>query len=190
MHKFTVADPAGHSVGSGEIVGLSTEQIATRGHRVEPVGQGKDGVTPVRVLEPLQFKTGEVIYLDRALKGDASTPATAKAPPTSKAKAQKAEKRDVNGDTPEMAEMRKGFQAELDNRYQAGRAAMLEEIKARNAVIEAAEAASDAVAQAKSALDKEQDPAKRVELQRALDVALEAEDAANKAVEGLPKLEG
>lgn len=202
MHKFKVEDPAGHSVGSGEIIGLSAEQLASRAHRVEVLDEKRSAVTRVRVIEALQFKAGEVLHLDRAPKDSTGTPAAAKAPA-----AAKREKRDANGDTPEMAQLRGQFDASFakqakeleaakaaieDARAEgavAGRLAMLEEIKARNTVFDAAEAAADAVVKAKQAHDAEPDAEKRKALQAALDAAIEAQLVADKAVEELPEIE-
>jgi len=203
MHKFKVEDPAGHSVGSGEILGLSAEQLASRAHRVEVLDDKRSAVTRVRVIEALQFKAGEVLHLDRAPKDSTGTPAAAKAP----AAAPKREKRDANGDTPEMAQLRGQFDASYAKQakeleaakaavedakakgIKAGRIAMLEEIKARNAVFEAAEKAAEAVIDAKKALDAEPDAEKRKPLQAALDAALEAEETANAAADDLPELQ-
>lgn len=202
MHKFKVEDPAGHSVGSGEIIGLSAEQLASRAHRVELLDEKRSAVTRVRVIEALQFKAGEVLHLDRAPKDSAGTPAAAKAPA-----APRREKRDQNGDTPEMAQLRGEFDAswakqakELEaakaaveearaEGVKAGRAAMFEEIKARNAVFDAAEAAADAVVEAKQEHDAEPDAEKRKALQQALDAAIEVQLVADKAVEDLPEIE-
>lgn len=203
MHKFKVEDPAGHSVGSGEIIGLSAEQLASRGHRVEVLDEKRSAVTRVRVIEALQFKAGEVLHLDRAPKDSTGTPAAAKAP----AAAPKREKRDANGDTREAAQLRGQFDASYAKQakeleaakvaleeakaegVKAGRIAMLEEIKARNAVFDAAEVAADAVVKAKQDHDAEPDAEKRKALQLALDAAIEAQLVADKAVEDLPEIE-
>lgn len=205
MHKFKVEDPAGLSVGSGEIIGLTAEQLSSRAHRVELLDdQPSSGqvVARVRVIEALQFKAGETVRLDRAPKDPAGTPAAAKPPA-----APKREKRDANGDTPEMAQLRRQFDASYEKQgkeleaarakvedaraegVKAGRVAMLEEVKARNALFEAAEAAADAVVKAKQAHDADPDPEKRKPLQKSLDEAIEAQIAADKAIEDLPEIE-
>lgn len=195
MEKYTVSGGP-LSVGSGELLALTAAQLATRAHNVEILAEAdKKGLTKVKAIAGLVFKEGEEIHLDRVPKGN-GLPA-AEAPAKGKAKA---EKRDENGDTPEMAQLRKMFDASYaklrseaksarEEGVKAGRAEMLAEIERRNELFEAAAKAEEAVTVAKAAHEAEADPEKRKPLQVALTKAQEDLDAADKAVADLPKLE-
>lgn len=198
MEKYTVAGGP-LSVGSGEILALTSAQLATRRHNVEVLAGegGKTGLTKVRAINLLAFKEGEVVHLDRVPKGNAV--AGAAKPVAKRAKESKEPKRDANGDTPEMAEMRNQFDrayAEIKRQLDtarsdgvaAGRAAMLAEIETRNAVFEAADQAEQERSKAKAALDAESDADKRKPLQAALKASEEALAKAEKAVTDLPEL--
>lgn len=204
MHKFVVEAP-GLMVGSGEIMALTDAQFDGRAHNVEVLDKhGK--LTHVRVITPLQFKAGEELHMERVPKGATAPAASA---PEKAAKPPK-EKRDANGDTPEMAAMRRtfdtsygqlqkkleaevtGFPAKLDaarlEGHAAGRAELLAEVKARNALFDAADEAAKAVDVAQAKLEAEADPDKRQALQKAVDAALEAQIAADDAADKLAEL--
>ena len=172
MHKFKVEDPAGLMVGSGEIVGLTLEQLATRSHRVEVLDGKPSALTRVRVLDPVQFKAGEELQFERAPKDGTGTAPLAK-PPTA-AKAPKARKSDIE-------------KAYADG-VAEGREAMLAEVVARNALWEEVEASTEAANAAQQAHDAEADDAKRGPLKEALVSALQRKVAAEKAVKDLPEL--
>jgi hypothetical protein len=48
-----------YSVGAG-IVGLSAAQAKTRAHNLKPVKTGNDGAGEYEIVNPIQFKRGEV----------------------------------------------------------------------------------------------------------------------------------
>ena len=182
----------------GTILHLSVDQATARSHRLSAAGEhkGKEGLGRYRADSAVAFKAGESLAIegevDKSVAKNLSGTIAAKAPT-----GPKREKRDANGDTPEMAQLRgellKAHAEQLTTAkaegVKAGRLAMLEEIKARNAVFDAAETAADAVVKAKQAHDAEPDADKRKPLQQALDAAIEAQLVADKAVDDLPEIE-
>jgi hypothetical protein len=186
---------SGASVPGGTVVYLTGAQAHARAHLVRPVKDGHKSLRDTKRLaffsdRPIFFKAGEMIELegeiDRGVAlaiGDDPVPGT----PTQPAKPA-GEKRDENGDTPEMAQMRKQFDAAYARARQDARRELLTEIEQRNALIDEADAATEAADKAKLALEAEADAEKRKALQKALDVALEAQAKADKLVSDLPEL--
>lgn len=169
MHTFKVKDPAGLTVGSGEIVALTAEQLAPRAHRVELLDEKPSKLNRVRVIEPIQFKAGEELQLERAPKDGTGTAALAK--PPAAAKPVKAKKSDL--------------EAAHAAGIAEGRKAMLAEVEAYNAALDKADEAQDAVAQATAALEAEPDPEKRKPLEKAVEDAQAAAKAADEAAAAL-----
>ncbi|RYE48337.1 MAG: hypothetical protein EOP24_07970 [Hyphomicrobiales bacterium] len=187
---------SGASVPGGTVVYLTGAQAHARAHLVRPVKDGHKSLKDTKRLafvsdRPVFFKAGEMIELEGEIdRGVAlaigDDPATAT--PTKPAKAPASEKRDENGDTPEMAQMRQRFDADFARARTDARRELLSEIEQRNTLIDEADAAAEAADKAKLALEAEADAEKRKPLQKALDAALEAQAKADKLVNDLPEL--
>lgn len=159
MHKHTVSGGA-LMLGSGEIALLTAAQLASRRHNVEVLAETKAG-TKIRVINPLTFKEGEEIELDRIPKSaNAPVPDAFAAKPEKKpGKGALAKARD-EGKAEGLAEL----ETKVAAAHRVGRAEMLAEVMARNELLdaldaaqEAHEAADDAAKPAaKTALDKAQ----------------------------------
>lgn len=190
------------------VMHLTADQADARRHLLTPVKDWHDKRdAPTKRLaftakEPVLFKAGEELELDLVdgkvppLLADALRVAPEPAPAA----------RNEDGDTPEMAEMRKMFDAsyaalkkQLDDAkaeieaarsegHKEGRAELLAEVERRNALIDTADAAAAAADEARLAHESETDPEKRKQLQAKLDAALEAQEVADKAVDDLPEL--
>lgn len=175
MQKITVAG-APLMLGSGEIALLTPAQLATRRHNVEVLDQGKDGAAKIRVLEPLTFKVGETLTLERVPKGAAPEMREQTAAPAKEDK--KPSKKALQGaydegfEAGKAAGVESGKDALLKARSEA-RAELLDEIAARNDVIDALEAAQAA----EEALGSDATDEQRAEAKAAVEAAQAAVDA-------------
>lgn len=194
------------------VMHLTADQAGARRHLLTPVKDWHSKETaakrlPFSAKEPVLFKAGEELELD--LVDGKIPPSLAEAmagTEPAEVPALDATARDENGDTPEMAALRKSFDASWTGLqkqlaeakaaidvaraegHAAGRAELLAEVEQRNALIDAADAAAQAVVEATAKHEAEADPEKRKPLQAALDKAIEAQVAADKAVDELPDL--
>ena len=175
MHKITVSGGP-LTLGSGELALLSKEQLASRRHNVEVIKEHKDGSADVRVVNVLMFKEGEELTLNRIPKASAPAVQAQASPEPDKGRAPSKKALQAARDEGFDAGRTAGI-ADLDNKVaeakQAGRAEMLAEVQARNALFETLEGAeADLLALAADASDEEKAMA-----QKAVDDAQAAVDA-------------
>lgn len=156
---------------------LSDEQLASRRHLVDVLGRPGKAGTRVRTREVLQFKIGETI----GIEGDVP---------------KHLQQVDVAGDEakPDKAAGKAG-KAAIDKAraegHAAGRAEMLAEVTARNAVFDLADEALEKLTTAEAALAaaaQQGSAAETVELTQAVADAKAAHDAAEAAIAALPEL--
>lgn len=184
MQTYKIEAPL--TFGPGAALELDARQLADRRHAVTVTEGGEDGGKVVTSAH-VSFKAGEIIGIDGeppkgvvaiTVKGglrkgrSRGTPAqqvTAAKVAESKATAAALEKARAEG-------------------HKAGRAEMLAEVVKRNEMIEAEEAAADALAAAEDALAAGAD-AEKPKLQAAVDAAKAALETAQSAVAALPAIE-
>ena len=139
MHKHTVSGGA-LMLGSGEIALLTAAQLASRRHNVEVLDETKSNAK-IRVINPLTFKEGEVIELERI-------PKSANAP-VADALAAKPEKKPSKGALAKAHDEGKAeglaeLEIKIAEARKVGRAEMLAEVLKRNELLDALDAAQEA----------------------------------------------
>ncbi|CAN7585416.1 hypothetical protein LJR016_004313 [Devosia sp. LjRoot16] len=195
QERREVTFASGASVPGGTVMYLTGAQAHDRGHLVRPVKDGHKNIKDSKRLgfvsdKPVFFKAGETVELEGEIdRGVALAIGEDPAPGTPAKTARKpGPERHANGDTPEMAQLRRQFNAAYDRARTDARRELLGEIEKRNALIDAADAAAEVAEKAKAAHEAEPDAEKRKPLQKALDDALEAQAKADKLVNDLPEL--
>lgn len=195
QERRDVTFASGASVPGGTVMYLTGAQAHDRGHLVRPVKDGHKNIKDTRRLafvgdKPVFFKGGEVIELEGEIdRGVALAIGDEPAPGTpAKGSSKPGADRDENGDTPEMAQLRRQFEAAYARARTDARRELLDEIEKRNALIDAADTAAEVAEKAKAAHEAEPDAEKRKPLQKALDDALDAQARADMLVNDLPEL--
>lgn len=166
MHKHTVTGGA-LMLGSGEIALLTAAQLASRRHNVEVLEETKSSAK-VRIINPLSFKEGEVLELERLPKS-ANAPAADAFAPQPEHKTKKPT-RDALAKAHEegKAEGLAALETKVAEARRIGRGEMLAEVMTRNGLLDALDAAQEAFDAADEA-DKEAAKAKLDDAQKAVD---------------------
>lgn len=184
MQTYKIEAPL--TFGPGAVLELDARQLSDRRHAVTVTEGGEDGGTVVTSAH-VSFKAGEIIGID----GD---PPKGVAAVTIKGGLRKGRSR---GTPAQQVTAAKGAESKASaaaleraraEGHKAGREEMLAEIVKRNGLIEAEEAAADALAAAEDALAAGAE-ADKPALQAAVDAAKTALATAQAAVAALPAIE-
>ena len=178
MHKIIVPAPQ-LMLGSGEVIGLSAAQLASRRHNVEVIEQAKNGSATVRIINPLTFKANEELLVEKMPKSLGTSVAVVEDVKPTKAPSKNAlAKAYDEGFAEGRVDGLKALAEELNKGRKLARAELLAEIEKRNGLIDTLEAAQAAIEGLGSDATDEQRSA-----------AQQAADDAQAAVDALQKLE-